>query len=129
MASLKKFLILSFFTALTILEPIHSALASAALLVTADFVTGIWKSKKLGIKITSSGIRDSFTKMFLYLLGISLAFSIESGMKIDYFPWVKSVCFMIALTELKSILENADKILGTPVFYALLKKLGSKNRE
>mgnify|MGYP000606056229 CR=1 FL=1 len=128
LADLKTFLGFFILALLTALAPIQGALVSAALLVTGDFITGVWAAKTKGEAITSARIRDTFSKMFLYLLGITLAYSIEAGMGIGLFPWVKSICLMIALSEFKSILENTNRILGRPVFKEFLKKIGSKNR-
>ena len=87
------------------------------LFTTVDFITGIWKSKKKGIKITSFKMRNTVPKLIGYLLIIFLTFLIEKFIiTTDAFHLINVVCGYLVVFEFKSITENLEEITEQPIF-------------
>ena len=110
-----------------VLAPIHAIMAVAGTLIVADAVTGIWAAKKRGEKITSAALRRTVSKMVIYQLVVITGFLTETFMLEGALPISKVAASAIALTELLSIVENANQILETDIFDKVKKLLGSKN--
>lgn len=108
------------------LAPIHSVLLVVGILIIGDLILGIWAAFKRGEEISSSGLRDTVTKLFVYNMVIVLGFIVQNHL-VDL-PFVKVSASLIGIVEIKSVFENASDILGKPIFKEVLKKLGSKNR-
>jgi len=113
---------------LAVFAPIKATLITTAVLVFVDLVTGIWAAVKRKEPITSSGIRRTVSKMFVYETAIMLAFLTEQYMT-DAVPFVKLIAGLVAVVELKSCLENLDSISGTDLLKAVIDKLGSENKK
>lgn len=74
------------------------------LLIIVDFVTGVVKSKKMGVKVESSRFRDTILKMYVYY---SLLLTLGIVEKLTGFGFLLKLGYsFIALTEGKSIIEN-----------------------
>jgi len=114
---------------LAALAPIHSMLIVAGILIIADLVTGVWAAYKLGNVINSAGLRRTISKFCVYQIAIISAFIVQKFLLNDLIPASNIVAGVIGIVELKSILENANKILNTDIFKAVLAKLGSVNDE
>lgn len=112
---------------LAIFAPIKAVMLTVGFLIIADLLTGIWASLKRGEKLSSAAMRRTISKMLIYQLCIISAFFIESNIMQDVLPICKIVAGVIALVELKSLLENSNTILGMDIFAELIKKLGSRN--
>lgn len=115
--------------AIATLAPIHAVIVTVGILIFADLATGIWAAKKRGDEISSARMRDSITKMLVYQTVIITGFLVETYLIGGLVPVVKLVAAVIGMVELKSLIENANQILGQDLFKVLLSKLGSKNRE
>lgn len=127
MSTIKSIVIQVIASMIAILAPIHALMFSVGFLIIADLVTGIWASIKLKRKIKSSVMRRSVSKILVYQLAIISGFLVEQYMLDSYLPVSKIVASVIGLVELKSILENANNILGYPLFKSIVSKLGSEN--
>lgn len=106
-------------------SPIFPAMIAVGVLIGVDTVTGIMKSQKRKVPITSKKMSAVLTKMVLYQLLIISAHLCQVYL-VTELPFVKLVLGAIALVEFKSILENASEYLGKDVVKALLEKLGRK---
>jgi len=115
-------------TAFAFLTPIHSILFVVGVLIFSDLILGVWAAKKTNVPITSARLRDSVSKMFIYLLVIILGYLVESYL-VGLVPISKLTASVIGVVEMKSVYENAGIILGRPLFQELIIKLGSKNRD
>jgi phage-related holin len=109
------------------LAPIHAIMVVTGILIVADLVTGIWAAVKKGDKINSAALRRTVSKFLIYQLAVISAFIVQKYMLNDLIPASNIVASAIGLVELKSILENASRILGADVFKVILSKLGSIN--
>jgi phage-related holin len=98
-------------------------LTATLCLVGIDLVTGVAKAVKAGgwASIRSRRLRETIGKGFLYLLAILSAFLLDYVVGLDIAA--RAVAGVIALTEVKSILENVTEMTGVNVISALLAKL------
>lgn len=108
------------------LMPVQPVLISLGILIAVDTVLGMWASFKRGRAIVSGRFWRVFQKtavMILVVVGMQAYENLSKGM----IPAVTLVSTAIAIAEALSILENAQVILGQPLFKFLMKKLDSKN--
>jgi len=110
--------------------PIQSILLMMMVLVFADTASGIWKSKKLGIKITSFGLSALVSKLFVYCGAVLLVYSVDQILVNDFLKTLvsvdhaatKFVALVFSFIELKSIDENYVAVKGYG-FWAKAKQL------
>lgn len=112
-----------------VFAPVKSVMIVTLVLMTADLMLGIAAAKKRKEPISSSGLRRTITKFFIYETAICLGFLVETYMLGGVIPIVKIIASFIGLTELKSCMENMDDINGEPILKALIDKLGSSNQQ
>jgi toxin secretion/phage lysis holin len=85
-------------------------------LFTLDLITGIMKSKRNGIPISSKRLRDSVSKLGAYIILIT-ALIIASKMETQFVPVVTLAYYYFIFTEFKSIIENVEEMgLKVPGF-------------
>lgn len=110
--------------------PVQSILLMMMALVFADTISGIWKCKKLGIKITSFGLSALVSKLFVYCGAVLLVYSVDEILINDFIKTVlsvdhaatKFVALVFSFIELKSIDENYVEVKGYG-FWAKAKQL------
>ncbi len=116
------------FWLLALLSPLNGVLTTIMFLIVVDFITGAYASFKLGNPIESEKIGDTISKFFIYNLVIISAYFLEIHI-VNEVPFLKIIAGFIAITEIKSILENYNIIYGVNPFKALqnlLKQSGFK---
>lgn len=109
--------------------PIKATLITVMVLTVADLITGIMASRKEGKKITSSGLKRTIIKTTVYELVVMLGFLTERFMVGDSIPVVKVLAGFIGLTELKSVLENIERISGMPIIKLLIQRLNQTDKK
>jgi hypothetical protein len=110
--------------------PVQSILLMMMALVFADTISGIWKCKKLGIKISSFGLSALVSKLFVYCGAVLLVYSVDEILINDFIKTVlsvdhaatKFVALVFSFIELKSIDENYVEVKGYG-FWAKAKQL------
>lgn len=115
--------------AISVLSPIKAALATVLVLVLSDLVLGILAARKRGEKISSSGLRRTITKLFVYQSAIILAYICQKYLMGDMMPLSNLVSSFIGLTEIKSIIENLNVIGDGKLLSGLLEKLNSQSKK
>lgn len=108
--------------------PIAGFLKLTAVLVTADFLTGVIASLMKGEEFTSSGIKKTVFK----ITGYSIALIAAHYVTLILLPNIQAAyfaTFYIASTEVKSLDENMEKIFGVSVLGFLNSKLGDVKKE
>lgn len=125
--SIYSFLAKIMIAAWVIVTPIHATIFAIGFLVFSDLILGVMAAKKEKQKITSAGIRRTVVKLFLYQVGLVLAFVVESYLTLELIPIVKILACLIGITEIHSVFENLNRISGTNMFDKILKALRSKN--
>ncbi len=124
---MSKWLIATLIGLVSFLAPIKLAAHCILALVSMDFLTGLWKAKKLGDPITSAKMRRTLSKALIYIIALIGALCVEKLADVDFvIKWITSI---IGFIEGKSLLENLDAVNGSPIFKTIIKKLGSKNDE
>lgn len=110
-----------------IFAPAKELFIAAFLLILADLITGIWAAVKQKQPITSAAIRRTVSKLVIYNIGIGAGFLVQHYMMKDLIPVSSIISSAIGFTELKSILENLDKINGGNLLKDIIGRLGSVN--
>lgn len=114
---LKKFFIL----VAAFLAPIASVIFAVLFLIFVDLVTGIIASKKEKQVITSSAMSRTIAKTFVYCTTIIVTYVVHKYLLVGFdFPVESIVSGFIALTEMKSILENLNRISNHSVLKDLI---------
>jgi phage-related holin len=113
--------------------PILPVLITFSCLILADFFTGIWASKKEKKPIQSHIMKNTLVKLALYLIVIVMAFIIQKFIiQVGWFNLVTVVSIPIAITEFKSLCENALRISGNKIFIDIFKSFSDvfkKNKD
>jgi phage-related holin len=105
-----------------VLLPVRPVMIAVSVLIIADFITGVWASRKLKEPITSSGFKQTVIKTLAYQSAVVIAFVMETYL-LEGVPVVKVVAGLIALTEGKSFFENIHRITGVDFWSEALNKL------
>lgn len=103
------------------LAPIATVIFAVLFLIFVDLVTGILASIKEKTRITSSAMSRSIAKTFVYCTTIIVTYVVHKYLLVGFeFPLESIVSGFIALTEMKSILENMDRISNHSVLKDLI---------
>lgn len=124
---MKEWIYKTMLVAVAALSPIHSVMITVGVLISMDLITGLWAAYKKSEIITSAALRRTVSKFVIYQIAVISAFIVQKYMLADLVPASNIVAGVIGMVELKSVLENASKILGGDVFKLILEKLGSQN--
>lgn len=124
---MKEWIYKTMLVAVAALSPIHSVMITVGILISMDLITGLWAAYKKSEIITSAALRRTVSKFVIYQIAVISAFIVQKYMLADLMPASNIVAGVIGMVELKSVLENASKILGGDVFKLILEKLGSQN--
>ena len=89
-----------------------------------DLISGIWKSKKKGITISSRRLRNSVNKLGAYMV-LMTALIVASKYEPSFQPVITVTYYYFMFTELKSIIENVEEI-GLKIPNFLRQKVDSK---
>ena len=100
--------------------PISGILIMIGVLISIDIITGIWKAKKLGEKITSRKLSSIISKLALYEVTVIMFFLIDQFILNDIiltffsvpFMLTKIVALVLASIEVMSINENYKIVKG-----------------
>lgn len=125
--TMKDYLIGLAISVIASLAPAKELFAVTLALIFIDLITGILAARKQGKQIKSAGIRRTVSKLCIYMTAIAVGFWIESIMLKGFLPVSNIAAGLISVVEGKSIFENLDVINGSPIFKALVQKLGSVN--
>lgn len=114
---------------LALLLPIEKVLVTTIALVVTDMAAGVWAAKKRGEEIQSGKLANTARKLFVYLGVIVMGYFVEVNLLSASIPLVKLISGIIAVAEMKSLLENSEDILGQPIFKAILERLSKPKDE
>ncbi len=94
--------------------PISGILLMIGVLIVIDTITGIWKAKKIGEKITSRKLSAIISKLALYEVTVIMFFLIDRFILNDIILTFFSVPFMLA----RPLLYPSLKALALMLIYA-----------
>jgi phage-related holin len=114
---------------LVVFAPVKATLITVMVLTVADLISGIMAARKERKKITSSGLKRTIIKTTVYEAVIMLGFLTERYMTGDAIPVVKILAGFIGLTELKSVMENIERISGMSIIKLLIDRLNKSDKE
>lgn len=110
------------------LVPIRPAIISVMALPMIDLVFALVIARRNKQPITSSGLKRTVAKIFMYEAATVLAFVVETYLIAGWIPVVKTVTGIIGMTELKSCLEHLDDLGGNKLFSSILASLAPQNQ-
>lgn len=103
------------------LAPMATVIFAVMFLIFVDLVTGILASLKEKQRITSSAMSRTIAKTFVYCTTIIVTHVVHKYLLVGFdFPVESIVSGFIALTEMKSILENMDRMSNHSVLKDLI---------
>ena len=102
------------------LIPIKPLLLIVALMIVCDTIIGIWRAKKLGVKIASKALSAIVSKLVLYQSSVILIFILEKHLLSNFFTSIfvielfltKIVATTLCGIELMSINESYKIVVG-----------------
>jgi len=103
------------FWASAMVAPVAPILWTMVFLIVVDFITGVVAAIRAKESVQSKKLFNTVSKFFIYNLVILSAHFIELHVIPDL-PMLKIVGGFIAITELKSIFENFNKIYGINIW-------------
>ena len=124
---MKEWLVSAALAVIAIFAPAKQLFIATGVLIAADLITGLMAAHKLKQPITSAGLRRTVSKTLIYNLAVACGYLVQTHMMGDLVPVSNIISSAIGLTELKSVIENIDKIRGGSLFKDILLKLGSAN--
>ena len=116
--------------------PIIGILFLIGFAILVDTFTGIWKAKKLKIKITSRGLSAVISKLLLYEIAVILFYLIDrfilNDIILTFFSvplmLTKILALVLVSIEVMSINENYEAVRGINMWTAM-KNLFSRARD
>lgn len=111
------------------LLPIKLVIITAGVLILTDLITGIAAARKRGEKITSAALSRTVAKMAVYQTVIVTGYMLQMNLLSNAIPVINVVSGVIGMVEFKSIIENANCILGTDLFKEVVARLSSSNNQ
>jgi len=123
-------------TVCTFLMPISGLLFLVGFVIILDTISGIWKSVKNNVKITSRGLSAIISKMLLYQVTVILFYMIDSfilnAIILKFFSvpllLTKILALILISIELMSINENVIAVKGLNIWQAM-KNLFSRAKD
>lgn len=118
------------------MAPIHPLIVLVFLAIGFDTVIGIWKSKRLGVKITSKALSAIVGKLLLYEGALILFWLVDLFIIGDFISIATSIPFvltkLIAITliwiEVRSVDESVTEVTGIS-FFKKMKQMISRVKE
>lgn len=110
-------------SAVAYFAPTERILITVMALTIADLITGLLAARKQSLPITSSELKRTVLKIFIYQVAVLLAYAVQTELTGPDMPVMKWLTAIIGMVELKSILENLDIISGGSFFTSLTDKL------
>ena len=104
------------------LAPIQGIMITVALCILTDTITGIWKVKKLGQKVTSRGLSKIISKMFLYQGTIILIYMVDKFIFGDIL--IKVFSIELLLTKVVALILASIELFSADENYRAVKKYG-----
>lgn len=118
------------------LLPIKTLIFLVGFMIILDTISGIWKARKIGEKITSHKLSKVISKMVLYQIGLISFYAIDKFIMGDIILLLisvpmfltKMVAIFFVSIEIMSLNENIKQAYGLN-FFQLLKKILLRTKE
>jgi hypothetical protein len=127
LASIKQYIIQLLAVIGAFFLPISGILFLIGFAIVIDTLTGIWKAKKLKIKITSRGLSAIISKLMLYEVAVILFYLIDrfilNDIILTFFSvplmLTKILALVLVSIEVMSISENYKAVKGIDLWQAM----------
>lgn len=114
---------------LAVFLPIKAVLITVIALIIVDMVSGMAVARSKGEKITSKAMGRTIVKILVYEFSIMAGFLAERYLLDGSIPLVKLLAGLVGVTEMVSVLENADILSGNTMFASIVSMLQSKSNK
>jgi len=136
LSSIQKYIIQLLAVVSAFFLPISGILFLIGFAILVDTITGIWKAKKLKIKITSRALSAIVSKLFLYEVAVILTYLIDkfilNDILLQFFSvplmLTKILSLVLCSIEVISISENYKAVKGIDIWSAF-KNLLQRSKE
>ena len=136
LSSIQKYIIQLLAVVSAFFLPISGILFLIGFAILVDTITGIWKAKKLKIKITSRALSAIVSKLFLYEVAVILTYLIDyyilNDIILQFFSvplmLTKILSLVLVSIEAISISENYKAVKGIDI-WSSLKNLLQRSKE
>lgn len=108
-----------------VFAPIKGIIVVTILVVFVDFVLGMLVARKKKIKITSSKMSVTITKLFIFLTAICMSFLVQVFLLDNSFELVKWISALVGAREIFSVMENLNHLSDDKMFTEILTRLSS----
>lgn len=113
---------------LSLFAPIKPMAIASLAIVFLDLISGLLAARKQKQPITSSGLKQTIIKAFVYEFALILAFIVQTYLMQNSMPLTNLVATLIGCTELKSVAENLEIISGQPFLTSLIQIISNKQK-
>jgi hypothetical protein len=136
LSSIQKYIIQLFAVVGSFFLPISGILFLIGFAIAVDTLTGVWKSRKLGVPITSRKLSAVVSKLFLYEVAVILTYLIDyyilNDIILQFFSvplmLTKILSLVLVSIEAISISENYKAVKGIDI-WSSLKNLLQRSKE
>lgn len=108
--------------------PTWHVLTILSILVVADWVTGIFASRKANIDITSRRLTHSVVKWLCYITAILLTFMAEQALTLEFNFYLFTAGYIYGC-EILSIFENLAVISDSDVYLRILAVIRGRSKD
>lgn len=110
------------------ISPVRAVMTAIMFLAVTDLITALWAVLKRQEKVTSVGLRKTINKILAYEIAVVLSYVVETVFQLGV-PVVRLIAGLIAVTELKSNLENLYYITGLDYWQKIVDYMNFKKKE
>jgi len=110
------------------ISPVRAVMTAIMFLAVTDLITALWVVIKKQEKVTSVGLRKTINKILAYEIAVVLSYTVETVFQLGV-PVVRLIAGLIAVTELKSNLENLYYITGLDYWQKIVDYMNFKKKE
>ena len=110
------------------ISPVRALMTAIMFLAVTDLITALWVVIKKQEKVTSVGLRKTINKILAYEIAVVLSYTVETVFQLGV-PVVRLIAGLIAVTELKSNLENLYYITGLDYWQKIVDYMNFKKKE
>lgn len=107
------------------LFPTYELISVTIFLLVLDYITGIWAAIKQGELITAKKMGVTTTKMIVYMIGIIACYVVQHNIAQDVIKVMLIFTTLVSVRELKSIIENIEKITGAKIWAYIVSQITS----
>lgn len=114
---------------IAVFAPAKAMILTSLVLVIVDLLTGLMAARAQKKKITSSALRRTAAKLFVYEMAVILGYLTQTYLTGEVIPVASIIAGLIGITELLSCLENLNAISGNDLLKTIIDKISAENHK